>query len=104
MKAKLREDYRYIRFKIISEKEYSKQEFERHLRMALVRILGELGYAKCLPRLLYYGTGQGIIKILRDGENGARAALALVSKFDSSPIHLQTVFVSGTMKGCKSKK
>jgi len=104
MKAKLREDYRYIRFKIISEKEYGKQEFERHLRQALARILGELGYSRCLPRLLYYGSGQGIIKILRDGEKEARAALALVTKFDSSPIHLQTVFVSGTMKGCKSKK
>jgi RNase P/RNase MRP subunit POP5 len=104
MKAKLREDYRYIRFKIISEKEYNKQEFEKHLRTALAKILGELGYAKCLPRLLYYGSGQGIIKVLRDGEKEARVALALVTKFDSSPLHLQTVFVSGTMKGCKAKK
>ena len=104
MKAKLREDYRYVRFKIISEKEYTKQEFEKNLRQALARILGELGYAKCLPRLLYYGSGQGIVKILRDGEKETRAALALVAKFDSNPIHLQTVFVSGTIKGCKSKK
>lgn len=104
MKSILREKFRYVKFKVISEKEYTKQEFERQLRQALLMVLGEIGYSRCFPKLILYSGKEAIVKVLRDQEKETRAALALVTKFDSAPIHLQVVFVSGTIQGCKSKK
>ena len=104
MKSILREKFRYIKFKIISENEYTKQEFERCLRQALLGVLGEIGYSRCFPKLILYSSKEAIIKILRDQEKETRAAFALITRFDSAPIHLQVVFVSGTVLGCKGKK
>jgi len=104
MKSILKEKYRYIKFKIISEKEYGKQEFEKQIRNSLLGILGEIGYSKCLPKLVFHSNEEGIIKILRDGEKETRVALALISNFDSNPVHVQVIFVSGTLRGCKGNK
>ena len=100
----LREKYRYIKFKVISDKEYSKQDFEKHLRKSLMVLLGELGYSECLPKLVSYSVKEGIVKVLREREKDARTAIALITEFDNNSIHIQTTFVSGTIKGCGRSK
>jgi len=101
MKSILREKYRYVKFKVHSAKEYGRQDFEKQLRQSLLDLMGEMQYSRCLPKLVAYSGTEGIIKILRDTEKETRAALALIARFDSIPIHLQSIFVSGTIKGCK---
>ncbi|MEM2974204.1 MAG: Rpp14/Pop5 family protein [Candidatus Micrarchaeia archaeon] len=103
MKSVLKEKYRYIRFKFRAARPYSRQEFECFFRQAMLELLGEMYYSECLPKIISYSKTGGVIKVLRDGERNARAALALISRFGSDPVHLQVVFVSGTIHGARGE-
>jgi len=104
MKSVLKEKYRYIAFRIISDRKYDMKELETSLRKELIRLVGEMDYSIVLPKLIFYDADgrEGIIKVLRLGLEKTKAALSLINSFDGNKTHVMPVFVSGTIKGAKS--
>ena len=98
MKTVLREKYRYIVVLIDSEERIDRKEFEGGMREEVLRILGEIGYSKVMPRVVYFSRGTGIIRVRREGCDSLRIALPLISSIDGKRTHIQTVFTSGTVR------
>lgn len=104
MKAILKERYRYVVFRFVSGREFSKDELERELNNALLKVIGEIGLAACMPRVIEYRDGKGTIRVLRDGTEQFLTALALVTRLGGTPAHVMTLRTSGTIAGTKKKK
>ena len=98
MKSVLRERYRYLLIKISSEKKYEKVEFEKNLKKEIIKIVGEINYPKIMPKIISYNNEKVIIRVRRDGLELTKIAIPLIRKFNEEDIHLQIVFISGTLK------
>jgi RNase P/RNase MRP subunit POP5 len=104
MKAVLKERYRYVVFKLISTREFSKDELERELNNAILKVIGEIGLAACMPRVIEYRDEKGIVRVLRDGTEQFLTVMALVTRLSGVPAHMMTLRTSGTIAGTKKKK
>ena len=104
MKATLREKWRYITLRINGQHMFTKDQFERALTNALLRLVGEIGYAQLMARVILFDKNSAILRVRRDGAGLARSALPLISNLDRIPVHLQTVYVSGTRRKSKTKQ
>jgi len=112
MKSILREKYRYILFEIIVEEEFGLdgldsgiKKFENALRESLIKLVGEIDLSYITPRMMVLDEKKefGIVRVLREGEKEARIAFSLITEMNGIKIHLKPLFVSGTIKKCKTK-
>ena len=103
MKAVLKEHWRYIVFRTEAEKECKKDELDKQIQAALLKLIGELGMARTNPSLFFLKWPFGILRVSRDGADEVRTALAMVAKADEKPIHIITIYTSGTLAGAKKK-
>ena len=112
MKSILREKYRYILFEIIVEEEFGLdgldsgiKKFENALRESLIKLVGEIDLSYITPRMMILDEKKefGIVRVLREGEKEARRAISLITRLNNNKIHLKPIFVSGTIKKCKTK-
>jgi RNase P/RNase MRP subunit POP5 len=108
MKAVLRERHRYLAFELITEKKYGKEKeqvrnLERVINAELLHVLGEMGLAKVMPRLLIFNGKIGVLRTTTKGITDLRTAIALVTSFEGNPAHLRSLSTSGTIAALKRK-
>jgi len=106
MKSTLREKWRYITLKIHCQQQLplTKDQFEKGLTNALLKLVGEIGYAKMMPRTITFDKDSAIVRVRRDSIDQARSALPLISNLNGMPAHLQTTYTSGTIRKSKTKQ
>lgn len=71
----------------------------------LLRLFGEVGSSKTHFWVHSYdqGSKKGLVECRFDSVNAVRAAFASLTEYDSRPLSIYTVGVSGTMKTAKTK-
>lgn len=108
MKAVLRERHRYLAFELITERKYGKEKeqvrnLERAVNAELLHVLGEIGLAKVMARLLIFNGNAGVLRTTTKGITDLRTAVALVASLEGNPAHLRSLLVSGTIAALKRK-
>ena len=103
MKAFLREKYRYVAFRLVSEKEFERKEFEKALNLEFAKILGETGYSKVAPKLISFNGKNGIIRTTAMAIDDLLVACSLMTKISGVPSHLVTTSISGTINKLKKR-
>jgi len=100
MRKTLRKQWRYIFFRIHSERNIDKISLERRLGEKFLRFFGELNFGDVAYKLVEFDERKmlGIVKIDRNYQNSAVVCMALISELDKIPIHIETIKVSGTLK------
>lgn len=104
MKSILREKHRYIGIRIITENEISKLQLQSVINTELIKTMGEIGFAKADPKLVYNGRDgkTAIIRCVHTQAEVVRAGLALITKIDGNNAHFMPIFTSGTILKCKT--
>ena len=103
MKGTLRQRYRYIAIRMLPTQEIDKFEFEKRLQRSMLSKLGEIQYSLSMPRIITYNRSTAILRTRREGIDQTLLSLAMISKIGTERIHLQSIFVSGSILGCKNK-
>ncbi len=103
MKATLKEKWRYITIKVHCEHSFTKEQFERGLTAALLKLVGEIGYSQIIARVITFDKDLAIIRVRRDAIELAKQALPIITNLDNVPVHLQTTYTSGTIRKSKTK-
>jgi len=112
VKSVLREKHRYIAFELISEEKFqidqsTSKEFERSLQYEIFQRLGELGYSKVMPKLIFFGEkGTSLIGIIRTttaGISELRSALPFITQLEGKAVHLRSLCTSGTIAALRRK-
>ncbi|MBS3166343.1 hypothetical protein J4444_04430 [Candidatus Woesearchaeota archaeon] len=96
----LKQKKRYIVFKIKSAQQFTFPEIREEVDKALLLFLGQLGVAKAAPMHLpeRYNHNTFVLKVSNKYVDEVKSALILIKKIKNSPIILQSVITSGTLK------
>lgn len=98
----LREDHRYIRYKIHSEKRHEFSEVVDSIWDAVLGYLGEKEASKANPwiikNLFDADKQEGAIRINRETETSVRAALVFINEIGGEGAFLTVEQVAGTVK------
>lgn len=99
----LREANRYILFEIKSEKPLSFSQFETVAYATFVEWIGKFNLGRYDVQFVKdkYVFPRGIIATNAKGVAEVRAALGLISQIGDSPVSVETVLTSGTLKKLK---
>jgi len=103
MKSVLKERHRYIGVIVIADGQVDRPLLQSAVRTQLLEKLGEIGFAKADPKLVYMGgdNSSTVIRCTHSEADGVRAGLALITHIGKKKIHLMPVFTSGTILKCK---
>lgn len=104
----LREDQRYLKFKVHSEEEIQFPEVVESIWNAALGFLGEKGLSSADPWImknLYDSSKQiGVIKVNSKTEDDFRASLAFIDSIDRYKAFVTVEQVSGTVKSLEGLK
>ncbi len=109
MQPTLRLKKRYLTFKVTiplqnpsstSIPHFTPQELEAATQQALLTFLGEFGVAKATPIFLKERCKDNtfVIKVNHTSVEPCRAALILIKKIKNTPVIMQSITTSGTLK------
>lgn len=105
--SSLREKKRYLAYEIISEEPVSFQDVVSAFWSSMLSLLGELGTAKAnvwFVKDTWDGDRQrGVIRCRHTAVDDVRAAIATVEEIEDTRAIVQSLGVSGTMKGARKK-
>lgn len=104
MKSTLREKHRYVGIRIITESEVNKLQLQSAINHMLIKTMGEIGFARADPKLVYVGREckTAVIRCAHIQADAVRAGLALITDIAEKRSHLMPVFTSGTILKCKA--
>ena len=98
----LREKKRYLVFEVISEKQMPWPAVRKSVDRAILRHIGELGYAKAGVQLLdkRWNTplSRGMLRTTHTSLDVVRSSLAFVRDIDGTPVVVRSVGASGILK------
>lgn len=98
----LREDHRYLRFRIHSRNGVEFGDVVAEFWGAILDYLGSKGASKASPWVIKNQWDQdeqvGVLKVERSSEKDVRAALSLIKDFEGEKSVVETVRTSGTLK------
>ncbi|QKQ98034.1 hypothetical protein GKQ38_00650 [Candidatus Nanohaloarchaea archaeon] len=98
----LREDQRYLKYRVHSEKDIEFSEVVEAIWEACLNFMGEKGASNADPwimkNLYSYSDQVGVVKVNSQSVTDFRAALAFVDSFGSEKGFLTVEQVSGTVK------
>ena len=89
---------RYIVFRIISERKFTKVEMKEAVDNALLTFLGQLGVSKASPLFVKAKNNHFIIKVNHSYVEECKSALILIKKIKNKPVIVKSVITSGTIK------
>jgi ribonuclease P/MRP protein subunit POP5 len=99
----LREKKRYIVYEAISDKKLNSNEIKQSIDDALLKFIGEFGYAKAGPLFVQTKNNKGIIRINNKYLNEIKTSLALIEKIKNKKVIIKTIGVSGILKKARLK-
>ena len=96
---------RYLALRVHSEAEVSSDELNRTINDKIHFMYGVKGAAQTDLRLIEYDQQlrQGIIRCSHDRLTETRAALAHITAINDTPLAIQVVTVSGTIKSLRKR-
>ncbi len=102
--ATMREKERYIGFELVCDNLLEKEAREG-VTGALVKFLGELGYAAAHPKIIEYNAAErrGILRTTSGELENVKSALVLANSIAGRPARIKLLRVSGTIKKLKEK-
>ncbi|MEM2133261.1 MAG: Rpp14/Pop5 family protein [Candidatus Freyarchaeota archaeon] len=94
---------RYIAFKIISETTFSADVIVNGIWRMLLNLFGEVGASRTNFWLIEYSpeTGEGILRCTHTCVDMMKATLAAINELNESPLIINALGVSGTIKGVR---
>ncbi|MDP3990253.1 MAG: Rpp14/Pop5 family protein [archaeon] len=100
----LKERKRYVLFKIDSKEDFTAMDVKKAVDNAIKDFIGELGISKASPMFLSerYQKNQFIVKVNHKFVNEVVSAIILIKKIKNTPVLLQSVIISGTLKKVSS--
>mgnify|MGYP001369156328 CR=1 FL=1 len=103
MKPTLRDNYRYLVVRLISQSQLSKEDLDKIVQKELVPIIGQIHYSKVMPKVAFFDRfGQsGIIRCLNGGSGLLRSGLSMMTSYNSEKVHVMPIFTSGTIRKAK---
>lgn len=103
----LREPHRYIVFEVLSEDAVAFEDCIDAIWDACLDLLGQQGVADADPWVLkdLYDAGRqrGGIRVNKDAVEAVRAALALITAVDGTPVTFHVIGVTGTMDSARKQ-
>lgn len=106
LKPTLRENKRYVAFKVSCEKgKLREEEAKRAVYSGLLSLLGELGIARSRARFLEFDEEKqmGIVQCERSGVEEVKAAIILISEANGGKARFEVVLASGLVGRLKEK-
>jgi RNase P/RNase MRP subunit POP5 len=96
---------RYLALRVHSEADISEDELSQVISDKIHFLYGVKGAAETNLRMIEYNPQlkQGIIRCNHDKLNETRAALAHITAINDSPVAIQVVTVSGTIKTLRKR-
>ncbi len=98
----LREKKRYLVFEVISEKQMLWPAVRKSVDQAILRHIGDLGYAKAGVQLLdkRWNTplSRGMLRTTHTSLDAVRSSLGFVRDIDGKPVVVRSVGASGILK------
>lgn len=94
---------RYIAFKIISESTFSAERIVDCIWRMLLNLFGEVGASRTNFWLIEYNPeeGEGVLRCTHTSVDMMKAALATVTELNGSPLIINALGVSGTIRGVR---
>lgn len=105
----LRPRWRYLAVAICTwtDRDLDRTSFEAAVQEAVRSLHGDIGCADADLRLFRFtyhvGRGQAVIRVRRDAVDVVRSALTCMDSINDTPVGLQIVGVSGTVRACEEK-
>lgn len=103
MKPTLRDNYRYVVVRIVSDYQLSKEDLDKIVQRDLVPVIGQIHYSKVMPKVVFFDRFKqsGIIRCLNEGNELLRSGLSIITSYNSEKVHVMPVFTSGTIRKAK---
>lgn len=93
---------RYLAFKIISESVFSSEDIVHCIWRTLINLFGEVGGSRTNFWLIEYSeSGYGILRCTHTSVDVMKSVLAAVYELNGSPLIMNVLGVSGTIKGVR---
>ncbi|MDD2248687.1 MAG: Rpp14/Pop5 family protein [Methanocorpusculum sp.] len=99
----LRENRRYVLFRIITPVNPTQKEVYRSMAESVTALFGDAGAAKMHPAVVWSEGEYAIARCTRGYEKSLIAALAVVTKVCGEPAAFRSVATSGTILSLKKK-
>ncbi len=99
----LRENRRYVLFRIITQVNPTQKEVYRSMADSVSALFGDAGAAKMHPAVVWSEGEYAIARCTRGYEQSLIAALAVVTKVCGEPAAFRSIAVSGTILSLKKK-
>lgn len=100
----LRENRRYVLFRIITPVNPTQKEVYRSMAESVTALFGDAGAAKMHPAVVWSEGEYAIARCTRGYEKSLIAALAVVTKICGEPAAFRSVATSGTILSLKKKR
>jgi RNase P/RNase MRP subunit POP5 len=96
---------RYLKFFLTSDLEIKSSSFLKAIQNSLIRLFGVKGLLDSNLKLITYDekNGVGIIRCNHTSTRLVRAAIAMITHIESTPISIHVMKSSGTIKSLKSR-
>jgi len=99
----LRENNRYVSFKIDAKKQFNIEEIRKMLQEEFLTFLGSLELAKSSFSLISFNKNQGIIKVNAKYLNKLRGMLPLINKLNNENVNIKSLKTSGLLNKVKEE-
>lgn len=103
----LREKKRFVKIRVNSEKKFDFKDFSNNLNTQLTYYIGAIDFGKggvwILKDKFNFENQEAIIKVGVKYKQKLLASLSLITKFGNSNVKIETIRVSGTLKGVEKK-
>ncbi|MDR0767164.1 MAG: ribonuclease P [Methanosarcinales archaeon] len=99
----LRNRKRYIAVVVVSEVPVQRNAFIAAVSQTGCTVLGDVGFAGCGISVLGFENNVGIIKCKHTSVTHTIGVLAFMTMIDGQKVIVQTLGVSGTVKGAQTK-
>ena len=101
--------YRYlaVEFTLAHERSVTREEFQKACWVSARQLLGDTGSANCGLQVVKFTFnnehGKAIVRVRRNTESKARAAIACIAKISDTPVFIFIRGTSGTVRSCEEK-
>lgn len=103
-KKTLKEKKRYIRFQVICEENFKREEIVTDIWNSCLEFLGEFGASRTSLWVHEYENKEGIVSCNTRSVDEIIMCLSLVEEIGNKKVHIKITGVSGTIKGFKDKR
>jgi len=100
----LRENNRYVKFQVSTEKRLNTKEFEKGLQEEFLSFLGQVELAKSSFKLVKFSNNKGIVKVNAKFADKLRAMFAIIEKMNNEKITIKSLKTSGLINKVKGEE